>query len=95
MCQEDGIEILQIKEKFGGLRFYVGEVPANLYFRVNNAISLAEAASFATCEECGEPGKRRGGGWIRTLCDAHAPNTSPTAGTFDNPEDLVKHLKSL
>ena len=23
------------------------------------------------CEECGAPGKRTQGGWVRTLCDFH------------------------
>jgi hypothetical protein len=27
--------------------------------------------SYTICEECGAPGKLRGGGWMRTLCDKH------------------------
>jgi hypothetical protein len=27
--------------------------------------------SAVTCEECGAPGKRRGGGWVYTACDEH------------------------
>lgn len=59
----------QIKEKFGGLRFYVGEASRKVF----NRIELAELESLVTCEECGLPGKQSswGGGWIYTLCEKH------------------------
>ena len=61
------VVVEQIKEKFGGLRFY--------YRGGNDTIAgmVAMAESFAehTCETCGAPGTRRSGGWIRTLCDKH------------------------
>lgn len=58
----------QVKEKFGGLRFYV-ETSNDAIF---NRILLAEEESLRTCEVCGSPGKQRDGGWIRTLCDEHS-----------------------
>ena len=58
----------QVKEKYGTLRFYV--YGADEY--VHGLIQMAEAMSMITCETCGAPGKERGGGWIRTLCDEHA-----------------------
>ncbi len=61
-------ELDQIKEKFGGLRFYVG----NTNDVIRQIISRTEALSFKTCEVCGAEGKRRAGGWILTLCDKHA-----------------------
>lgn len=67
-CQAEGVTILQIKEKFGGLRFYVSDGSEALI----RALDVAEAKSCTICEECGAPGERRGGGWIRTLCDFHA-----------------------
>jgi hypothetical protein len=57
----------QIKEKFGGLRFYYRG--GDDYVR--GLIQMAEAWASYSCEECGAPGKRRSGGWIRTLCDHH------------------------
>ena len=61
------VEAVQVKEKFGGLRFYlVGGAPQEVW----DAIDAAEAQSFKTCEVCGEPGEARGGGWVRTLCSA-------------------------
>ena len=32
---------------------------------------MAEAWADKTCEMCGKPGEKRGGGWIKTLCDEH------------------------
>jgi uncharacterized Zn finger protein (UPF0148 family) len=32
-------------------------------------VSLAESMTAVTCEECGNPGKSRGGGWIHTYCE--------------------------
>ena len=58
----------QVKEKFGGLRFYIGSGDDAVFDR----IAKAENDSYDTCEVCGEPGKARKGGWIQTLCDAHA-----------------------
>lgn len=57
----------QVKEKFGTLRFYV--TGGDDY--IHGLISMAESMSAVTCEECGAPGKNRGGGWVRTLCDHH------------------------
>jgi len=60
--------IVQVKEKFGGLRFYVDGGSQE----VENYITFAEAMASQTCEVCGSPGERRSGGWIRTLCDKHS-----------------------
>lgn len=62
------VKAVQIKEKFGGLRFYVDDASDVQYA----AISFAEHMSYHICEECGAPGKTRDKGWIRTLCDEHA-----------------------
>ncbi len=57
----------QIKEKFGGLRFYYQG--GDEYIR--GLVTMAESFAGNLCEECGGIGKRRSGGWIRTLCDVH------------------------
>jgi len=57
----------QIKEKFGGLRFYYQGGDD----QVAGMVRMAEAWAGVACEECGGIGKRRGGGWVRTLCDVH------------------------
>lgn len=64
-CQQVVVE--QIKEKFGGLRFYYQGGDAT----IDGMVRMAESWAGASCEECGAPGERRAGGWIRTLCDKH------------------------
>jgi hypothetical protein len=61
-------EIHQIKEKFGGLRYYCS---LDGHDEGQNLIDAAEEKAWVTCERCGEPGTPRGGGWISTLCDTH------------------------
>jgi hypothetical protein len=60
--------IAQIKEKFGGLRYYTD---GYIDEQMDGMIDFAESLSYTICEECGAPGKLRGGGWMRTLCDKH------------------------
>ena len=63
----DQVTVAQIKEKFGGLRFYYdGGDDA-----ISGMVRMAEAWADRSCEECGVPGKQRSGGWIRTLCEVH------------------------
>jgi hypothetical protein len=62
------VEAVQVKEKFGTLRFYVNGASEVQYA----AISMAESMSARTCEECGKPGKIYTDGWYRTLCEDHA-----------------------
>ena len=64
-CNDEGVEILQIKEKFGTLRFYVGGASDEIH----DAIDEAERLSEITCERCGEPGTLRRNSWLATLCD--------------------------
>jgi hypothetical protein len=59
---------VQVKEKFGGLRFYVQAATKEHY----NYISFAESMSYRTCESCGADGKTYTDGWHTTLCDIHA-----------------------
>lgn len=64
-CEQVIVE--QIKEKFGGLRFYYNG--GDEYIR--GLVAMAESWADATCEECGNLGKLRGRGWMKTLCDKH------------------------
>lgn len=62
------VVVSQIKEKFGGLRFYYDGGDDQIY----GMVRMAESWAANVCEECGKPGKSRSGGWIKTLCDEHA-----------------------
>ncbi len=65
-------QAVQVKEKYGTLRFYMSSATDAMY----NAIDAAERASAKTCESCGKPGRLRGGGWLFTQCDDCAGLTS-------------------
>ncbi len=59
------VVVEQIKEKFGGLRFYYQGGDDT----IDGMVRMAESWAGHSCEECGNPGTRRSGGWIRTLCN--------------------------
>lgn len=61
------VYVAQIKEKFGGLRFYYDGGDDV----VSGMVRMAESWADKTCESCGNVGKQRHGGWVRTLCDVH------------------------
>jgi hypothetical protein len=61
------VVVAQIKEKFGGLRFYYDGGDDE----ISGMVRMAESWAGHSCETCGSPGTRRDGGWIRTLCDHH------------------------
>lgn len=62
------VVVKQVKEKFGTLRFYYDG--GDDY--ISGLVTMAETMSAHTCEVCGSPGQRHGGGWVRTLCSKHA-----------------------
>jgi hypothetical protein len=57
--------LCDVKEKYGGLRFYIGNGSTEIHYRINEAENL----SLKTCENCGQPGERRSIGWIKCLCN--------------------------
>lgn len=63
----------QVKEKFGGLRFYYdasSDLSDDQLKEARKFISALEQLSYSTCEITGKFGKaRRDLGWIRTLSD--------------------------
>ena len=63
-------EIRDVKEKFGGLRFYISAVHQDKADAVYALIDEAEQRASITCDTCGLPGETRyDRGWILTLCD--------------------------
>ena len=75
------VVVIQVKEKFGTLRFYYDGGDDHIH----GLVRMAEAMSSVTCETCGVPGKQRSGGWIRTLCDFHEEEYQKKNGV-DNDE---------
>jgi hypothetical protein len=67
---EADVHVNQVKETFGGLRFYARSV---LSVVSQQRIEEVEARSFTICEACGAPGAlQHRGGWYRTRCPHHA-----------------------
>lgn len=63
------VRVVQVKEKFGTLRFYVDD--ADRFQR--GMIDLAQALSARTCEVCGAPGQVNSrGGAFAARCLVHA-----------------------
>ena|SRR3990167_7648279 len=61
------LQAMQIKEKYGGLRFYHN---VN-YDDFNDLVEAAEAEAETTCDVCGKPGTLGGKYWLATRCEEH------------------------
>lgn len=77
-------EILQVKQKFGGLRFYYkpsDSSDSGIRLEMDEVVRKYEAIADRTCEETGLPGVKMKsiGGWIKTLNPDHAEKNHPHA----------------
>jgi hypothetical protein len=70
------VTVAQIKEKFGGLRFYYDGGDDT----INGMVTMAESWANKSCETCGDPATKQTTGWIKNVCDKH----------FDKIEKLKK-----
>ena len=61
------VTVAQIKEKFGGLRFYYSGGDDE----ISGMVRMAESWAAHTCETCGAPATKQTTGWIKTVCDKH------------------------
>jgi hypothetical protein len=62
-CQ---VEASQVKEKYGGLRFYITGGDDFIY----DLIDKAESESYKTCESCGSIEEvTQTNGWVESLCE--------------------------
>ena len=67
--EQDLFAVEQVKEKFGGLRYYY-EAPKSIDGKIDKLVRDAEIKAYQTCEWCGASGKNEAyGGWMTTLCD--------------------------
>ncbi len=63
---------VQVKEKFGGLRFYIGGVKREVSEKIYSIIDEYEELSYKICEICGKVGKLNNEGyWLKTRCNIH------------------------
>lgn len=61
--------VVQVKQKFGGLRFYIEPSDESLQASLGDRIRQAELESFTVCELSGDPGELRttSTGWVHVL----------------------------
>lgn len=69
---EPCVSVVQIKEKFGGLRYYIDYHNMNDddIQKIEYIVRNAEMKTFAVCEDCGGDGQRVSPRryWMKTLC---------------------------
>lgn len=91
-------EVIQVKEKFGGLRYYprLPNCSEEDRYKVYHLIGEAEKKSFLICEQCGEPGKlRQELRWVLTLCDEHlASRLEDLAAQRREMDEAIKQYKN-
>jgi hypothetical protein len=78
------VKCAQVKEKFGGLRYYVDiscenedefeEYRTRFSDATNELITEATYKANSACDVCGKDGKICGKNWMVTRCDDHKPN---------------------
>ncbi len=68
---------IQVKQKFGTLRFYFTtpvDAPEERKGQARDLVDEAERKSSTICERCGKSGTLRTRGfWMSVTCDEHAP----------------------
>jgi len=88
------VEATQVKEKYGGLRFYYDGGDEF----IEGLVWMAEAISYRTCEECGSLGTPSNVGWIHTLCPpcrdarARSPDFWPDKDNIMNHKGSNEHI---
>lgn len=86
VCVENEIDITQVKEKFGTLRFYIFGGSDKVYNKIEDIC----ARSAIICEQCGGSGRTIDvNGWYYTLC----PNCEKRLK--DGIQESAKYLKAL
>ena len=83
---EDEYRIVQIKEKFGGLRWYDNGFHEEGYEEYQTWLNKYEDLSFTTCIACGKPAIGYTKGWITPLCKDCMK---------DMPYDPIEEYKTL
>ena len=76
-------QIAQVKQKFGGLRYYFQSSLSGERKAMDDVVTKYEAVAAVTCEATGNPGvlMKSEGGWVKTLDPEYASST-PHYGTY-------------
>lgn len=69
------IAALQVKEKYGALRFYISYYTEE----IDEVIDAVEKQSAKICEVCGKEGSIKGALWLYAACEEHTRNEDKAA----------------
>jgi hypothetical protein len=77
-AQAKKFTVVQVKEKFGALRFYF-DAPARIRPQLNELVNKASKESETTCLRCGSPAVlvTDNDGWVSALCEQHKGPRKP------------------
>lgn len=64
----DKYELVQVKEKYGSLRWYDDGVPAEIYDELQEVLDHYEDISAESCVFCGAHTKYYTAGWVMPIC---------------------------
>lgn len=68
--------VAEVKEKFGGLRWYDDGAPSSISRELQDIIDKYEELSYSTCICCGRPATKISKNWISPFCDRCAGKLS-------------------
>lgn len=98
---EERIKFVQVKEKFGGLRFYITisdydrDVDKDFWYKTHEIIHQGENVASRTCEVCGKEGStRRDIGWLLTLCEDHYQEAKERNKMYDEASQEITDANS-
>jgi hypothetical protein len=83
--------VLQVKEKFGGLRFYTNFTSE----AIDDCIRRAQERALTTCMDCGQPARLRTQGRWHVACDvceANRTHDHATDADLIEPAQLLRDL---
>jgi hypothetical protein len=80
----DKYRLCQVKEKYGGLRWYEWDIPAAVYDEYSALIRKYEDLSYKTCCVCGAPATKMSMGWISPFCDKCAEKINDRFEPIEN-----------
>lgn len=92
----DKYVVVQIKEKFGALRWYDSGIPEDYYEELQEVITKYEFLSSHTCINCGKEALYESQGWICPFCEEctkkaiEEDDYSPSFIPFDKNNDPLK-----
>lgn len=87
--------IIQIKEKYGTLRWYDNGVPDSISEEFHLIINYYKDKSMLVCLECGKPTKYVTTDWIEYLCEEHLKERLQQNSKINYLELTWKHIPKI